>query len=113
MIYLASPYSHPDANVRHARYEAACQKAAEMMRDGRLVYSPIVHSHPLGELGLPGDWPFWAEHNRRMLGVCSGLVVLQLSGWERSRGVAEEIRIAETIGLPTQFELLAARDASP
>ncbi len=34
MIYLASPYSHPDVAVREARFHAACRAAAEFMRDG-------------------------------------------------------------------------------
>ena len=28
MIYLASPYSHRDARVREARFDAACRAAA-------------------------------------------------------------------------------------
>lgn len=28
MIYLASPYSHPDPEVRAARFAAACRGAA-------------------------------------------------------------------------------------
>ncbi len=104
MIYLASPYSHPDPAVRATRYQQACWHAVRLMREGRLVYSPIVHSHPLGELGLPSDWPFWAEHNRDMLGVSSRLVVLALDGWDESVGVAAEIEIARELGLPVEFE---------
>ena len=31
---------------------------------GTLVYSPIVHSHPLASRGLPGDWAFWERAQR-------------------------------------------------
>ena len=45
MIYLASPYSHPDPSVREQRFQNACRIAAELMRSGRIVYSPVAHSH--------------------------------------------------------------------
>jgi len=34
MIYLASPYSHPDKNVMNRRYVAAVKATAELMRRG-------------------------------------------------------------------------------
>jgi hypothetical protein len=104
VIYLASPYSDPEATVREVRYCAACEKAAAMLRDGLRVYSPIVHSHPLALLGLPGDWEFWAEHNATMLERSSALCVLTLPGWQESRGVAAEVRIAQALHLPVRYE---------
>ena len=74
------------------------------MQDGRLVYSPIVHSHPLSVLGLPGDWPFWAEHNRAMLAACQPLVVLTLPGWEQSKGIAAEVALAAELEIPVEYE---------
>ena len=59
MIYLASPYSHPDATVREARFQAACRATASLIRAGHEVFSPIAHSHPLAAFGLPTDWSFW------------------------------------------------------
>jgi hypothetical protein len=32
MIYLASPYSHPDPLVRKARFDAACRATADLIR---------------------------------------------------------------------------------
>ena len=107
MIYLASPYTHPDAQVREARFRAACRKTADMLRDGVLTYSPIVHSHPLSLLGLPGDWPFWAAHNERMLESSSALHVLQLPGWEESRGIQAEVQIAGGLHLPVRYEAVS------
>jgi hypothetical protein len=51
MIYVISPYSHPDLAVRQRRFDAACRAAAALARDGHLVISPIVHGHPLVEHG--------------------------------------------------------------
>lgn len=104
MIYLASPYSDPDPLIRKARYEAACDRTTRMLQDGALVYSPIAHSHALAERGLPGDWFFWADHNRAMLKRCDALVVLTLPGWERSEGVRAEIEIARTLPIAVRYE---------
>ena len=32
MIYLASPYTHPDPGVREARFDAACLATVELVR---------------------------------------------------------------------------------
>ncbi|MEX0937329.1 MAG: DUF1937 family protein [Pirellulales bacterium] len=103
MIYLASPYSHDDANVREARYEAACRAVASLLRSGCFAYSPIVHSHPLAAYGLPTDWKFWESIDRRHLSHCDELAVLTLDGWTTSVGVQAEIRIAHEYGKPVRY----------
>jgi len=103
IVYLASPYTHPAAMIREARYRAACRQAAAMIRDGKHVFSPIVLSHPLAELGLPSRWEDWESFDRSMIGFCSELVVLRLPGWDESRGVLAEIDIARELGKPVRF----------
>lgn len=103
MIYLASPYSHPDPAVRQARFDAACRAAAELIRRGYVVFSPIAHSHCIAQHGLPLNWGYWERHDRRFLAACDELWVLQLDGWEHSRGVQAEIAIAKEMGKPVRF----------
>jgi len=100
MIYLASPYTHPDPAVREARFRAACRQAAEMVRCGIVVFSPIVHTHPLASHGLPQDWAFWREYDRAFLEMCSEVWVLTLDGWRESQGVQAEIELARELGKP-------------
>jgi len=100
VIYLASPYTHPDPAVRQWRFEAACQATARMIRDGRPVFCPVVHSHPLTRYGLPGDWRFWDRYDRVFLAACKRFAVLTLYGWTASRGVRAEIQIAAELELP-------------
>ena len=102
-IYLASPYSHPDPAVREFRFEAACRAAAELMRSGKSVFSPIVSSHPLCRYGLPLDWQFWQRHDLTFLTLCNELIVLKLDGWEQSVGVQAEIAAARALGKPVSF----------
>lgn len=103
MIYLASPYSHPDIVVREQRFREACRAAATLLRVGHAVFSPIAHSHPLVSLGLPTDWLFWERWGRNMLTRCDEVVVLQLDGWIDSVGVQAEIALAHALGKPLQF----------
>ena len=103
MIYLASPYSHPDPAVRQGRFCAACQAAAGLMRVGHAVFSPIAHCHPLVEFGLPTDWEFWQRCDIEHLKRCDEVVVLTLDGWEASAGVQAEIRIATELGRPVSY----------
>ena len=103
LIYLASPYSHPNPAKRQWRYELACKVAALLMRDGHLVYSPIVHSHPLTAYGLPTNWEYWRPLDEAMLAKCQALVVLRLVGWRQSRGVQAELALARQLGLRIGF----------
>lgn len=73
------------------------------MRRGHVVFSPIVHGHPLVGHGLPTDWPFWERFDREHLRRCDELVVLTLDGWRESVGVAAEIRIAGELGTPVHY----------
>ena len=103
MIYLASPYTHPDLAVRQRRFDAACGATARMVREGRFVFSPVVHSHPLTRYGLPGDWDFWQRYDRAHLERCDEIVVLALDGWRESKGVQAEVAIARELGMPVRM----------
>ena len=99
MIYLASPYSDPDPSVRRWRFEAACKATAQMLRAGLIVFSPVVHSHPLTQYGLPTDWKFWHRYDLVYLEACSAMAVLTLDGWRESEGVSNEIKAANDLGI--------------
>ena len=103
MIYLASPYSHPEPCIREARYEAACRATAAFVRAGHPVYCPIVHSHPLARFGLPTDWAFWEVFDRAHLRNCEQLVVLMLRGWRESECLRAEVQIAIELELPVSY----------
>ncbi len=103
MIYLASPYSHPDPAIREQRYRAVCRAAVALIHAGHVVFSPIAHSHALVEHGLPVDWLFWEPHDRHHLAHCDEVVVLTLDGWDSSVGVREEVRIAKEMNKPVRY----------
>jgi Domain of unknown function (DUF1937) len=103
ICYLASPYSHADPAVRQARFEAACRAAAELIRQGLTIYSPIAHSHAICQCGVPLDWQFWQAHDLAFLAMCNEVMVLKLDGWAQSVGVQAEIAAAKALGKPVSF----------
>jgi len=98
MIYLASPYSHPDPKVCEARFTAACRATAELIRAGKPVFTPVVQGHALMPYGVPSDWSFWEPIARHFLSRSDELVVLQIDGWRESEGVQAEMALASALG---------------
>lgn len=98
-VYLASPYSHPDESIRVRRYEAAVKVAAKIMQLGNACFSPISHTHAIG-LEIPQEkHEFWMAQDIPFLLSCDELWVLCLDGWDKSKGVAEEIEVAKKHGM--------------
>lgn len=104
MIYLASPYSSPHASVMERRFRQAAAATAALINRGKIIYSPILHFHPLAEMHeLPKDFEFWKEVNLAMLTKADELCVLTLDGWRESRGVQAEIAFAKERIMPIDY----------
>ena len=106
LIYLATPYSKYEKGRNMAFYEAS-MKTAELMLAGHYVFSPIVHSHSIEEIGMgfagamDGDW--WLNQDFAVLERCDELWVYQLPGWNESYGVRREMQYADDLGIPIKF----------
>jgi len=104
MIYVASPYSHPDAAVRHVRYERTLYYCAEQMRKGLVVFSPIVYGHQFALLGLSQtDHVWWQDFNERMLLSAESIHIFMIAGWKESEGIAHEIDFAQRHGIEVKY----------
>lgn len=104
ILYLACPYSHPDMSVRVARFEAATGAAAELIRAGLIVYSPITMTHPIDivladEAGTLGS-DYWCDFDESFMDACSEMAILTLDGWRESTGIQREIRYFRNKGKP-------------
>lgn len=104
MIYLASPYTHPEPAVMQRRFEQVRHVTALLLCANNHVYSPIVHCHPIAIAHqLPRDFAFWNQYNLHMLSLAERLWVLQLPCWGASTGVAAEIAHAQSLSLPISY----------
>lgn len=104
IIYLASPYSHPDAEVRERNYNKISEITAKMISEGNVVLSPISYGHNLLNFcEMPSDWDFWYNFCVTFLLKCDELMVVKMEGWDISKGVLEEIEIAKNNNIKITF----------
>lgn len=100
LIYLASPYSHPDPEVRQQRFEAVCQAAATLVERGHLIFCPIAHGHAIAQAGnLEPHWKRWEALDSLVIKRSDELWILPLEGWDRSVGIQAEIATARFCSL--------------
>jgi hypothetical protein len=105
MIYLASPYSHPEPEMVQHRFEAITKIAADMTSRGLCVFSPITYGHTLWQFkkDIPTDWRFWIDICFAYLDISQELWVVCLPGWDQSVGVRAEIERATDKGIPVIY----------
>jgi hypothetical protein len=103
-IYIASPYSHPDDNVKQARYEMIRSYVADCLVKGEIVYSPINDNHPVAKYhGMPTHWEFWARLDKAFINASSKVRVYQMEGWDKSVGVKAEVEYAKSLGKEVEY----------
>lgn len=113
IIYLASPYSHPEADVREQRWLAAAGACAWLLQrglyvnglpKGYTVISQVSMVHPIAVMGgLHGfgrDYTTWQRTSMAMLESCTHLVLLLLEGWSTSDECKKGVDYARKLGLP-------------
>ncbi len=99
LIYLAQPYTGTDEEMQD-RYDIACEVTARLMNEGHYVFSPIAHSHGPASYGLPKDYAYWKGYCELMIPKCDEVRVMEIDGWTTSVGVAAEIKLADSLGIP-------------
>jgi hypothetical protein len=107
LMYMASPYLGGTEKVtgytplKSTRYQQAVNAAAELTNSDRIVFSPIVHSHPLAmKAGLPGNFEFWNYFDTKIIEACDSFGILQLNGWDKSSAHKNELSLAIKFSLP-------------
>jgi hypothetical protein len=104
VTYLASPYSNPDTAVMEENFKKISKIAAKLTSAGEIVFSPITYGHTLVQFHqMPTDWEFWKRFCFELLIKCDKMIVCKMEGWDKSRGVAEEISIARDHGIPIEY----------
>ncbi len=104
VIYLASPYSHPDPEQVEENYKIVSLKAAELCNEGLCVISPITYGHTLVTFKeMPIDFEFWNNFCLTLLAKCDKMIVYKMPGWDKSKGVDHEISFAQDMGIGIEF----------
>ena len=101
-IYLAAPYSHDEESVIEWRVEQVDKKAAELMEEGHIVFSPISHSHGINRYikQSNNNHNFWLAQDLPFFEFCTDFYEYRLPGWSLSKGLwAERLRAIEKLGL--------------
>jgi hypothetical protein len=124
-VYLATPYTKECIDVlgewsydlSRAMQRRAERAAADLHAQGVSAFAPVALSagivHATGEFhhrgrtgskfkpGLdPLDAVAWARWCQPFLNVCGAVVVPDLPGWDRSRGIWQEVQFAVDRGIP-------------
>lgn len=104
-IFLASPYTHKNKEIMALRYEAALKATAKLIKEGNMVFSPIVHSHPIAvTYDLPKDYTFWQAYTKSFIvNWAEAFSILCLQDWTSSTGVNDESILAAEVGLPFSY----------
>lgn len=94
LIYLATPYSHPDRQVRCERAHQAAVLASRLTKQGYMIFCPIAHTHAIIECDaeLRFGIEFWGRFDDQFLAIASALWVGTLDGWDESQGIKYEVK---------------------
>lgn len=108
MIYLASPYRHPNPEVMARRARLAALATARIIAEtGQPVFSPIVQATALLRMTtgiIPKDFN-WVSWDLQMLERATELRILLIDpdGFFQSQGVQAERRFALEHGMPVTY----------
>jgi hypothetical protein len=81
VIYLASPYTHPDQSVVEGNFRKISRVAAKLVLEGHVAISPITYGHTLLDFHkMPSDWQFWQNFCAQILYKCDKLLVVKMEG---------------------------------
>ena len=104
LYYLASPYSKFPRGPEVAFVEVS-EVAGNLMKQGYKVYCPIAHTHPIARYSNQDiyDHSLWLPCDLEIAGRCDGMIIVKMSGWEESYGIAQELDFFKKKNLPVVF----------
>ena len=94
-LYIGGPYTSTCQAICEYRERMLMEAAYKFMSLDVPVFSPITHSVPPAQMGLPNDPAFWRQMNKPFINACTALVVVMLDGWAGSMGLEHEIEMFE------------------
>ena len=97
LYYFAHPYSGKTLQNRIANYELCRKRSAALLLRGYVIFSPIVHSHPI-EMVSPEmlkwphkkRWRFWINIDLAIIEYVRFTGIILAPDWGRSKGCLKE-----------------------
>ena len=104
MVLITGPYSSPDAEVKALRVKTIALACANLIGQTNQV-AKSTHLSGLGIIEksgkkLPDNTEFWLEFCRVFVRAAEEVYVLDMDGWDKSGGVADEIHEAKELNIP-------------
>lgn len=104
LIYLCTPYSNKDSFIQEYRYISAYDTTAHLLKQGHVVFSPIACLLDLAKkYKMDTSYDFWKNYCETFIASCDEVWVLNLDGWNESKGVMGEIEFAKNLNKPVQL----------
>jgi len=99
-VYLGIPYTiNPELS-----YQTSIRIAAHLMQHAAIVFSPVIHTHPIANfLETDWGWETWKSQDIPWVKLCEVMAVVTLPEWQKSVGLAEEIKISRSLRHPIVF----------
>jgi hypothetical protein len=104
LIYLASPYTHPNKNIEDRRAKAITIIAGKLICNGHHIFCPVAHCHKMNRYcNLGGKFEYWREFDEKMISVCNELWIATLQDWDKSVGIKAEVEMTTARSMPLRY----------
>jgi len=105
MIFISLPYTSKRAITTQNRVDIAEKLVLKLAEQNIIGMSAIVYYHNLIDKYKFGNisYEFWTKICLELLCNCSSVWVLKIDGWDKSTGVADEVKCAKELGLPIRY----------
>ena len=100
--YAASPYWHPEEQIRRARARAAMAAVMDLIEQHINVFSPVVYSAVIQEKSGFRPPEGWYSFDLNFLAQANGMIILEIPGWKKSRGILIETAYAQGREIPIE-----------
>ena len=106
--YFAHPYTQKgNLKGEENNFELACIRSNELLKKGYLIYSPIVHSHPLHirdiEFVKNKEYKLWVDLDNRIIEFTKFKGIILAPNWQTSKGCSAEYILFKKKGLKILF----------
>jgi|ERR1044071_3741682 hypothetical protein len=106
LIYLASPYTHPNKKIMKTRWIKVCKLSAKLLKKGIHNICPIASSEPIARYGhlYSTLWKDWEALDTNYLKRCDEIYISVLDReWYKSIGMRAELEYALANNIPARL----------